>query len=142
MNCSSTPVSSKTSSTSVQALTKVLANCARLDIESCKFSVWKQVGKSLLPSPSDTTIELIGEFTVSAAAAQQIESEYDWTQIPRAAIHPRLLAIIPAGDYRSSAQFDMSFSTNSTYVFGKALIGGPGARTVYFIARDLDHPFQ
>ena len=68
----------KTSSQSVSALLTKLPNLKLLSVESCTFTFETNTGRSAVPSPSDTRVEVVGSAILSTQCMETLRSQFQW----------------------------------------------------------------
>lgn len=129
-------------STSVQELLASLPNIGMYEIQTCCYTSHRATASSVTPSPSDTTLELVGYATLSDVGARLLGSQNTWRAMERRDLVTTLEAILPAGKVQESADLNRSFQGNATFVNGKLVVVDDRWDRIYFIARDIDHPFR
>ena len=131
------------SSSSVPDLLERLPNLNPIGIDSCSYAVEKSTANSLVPSPSDTKLELKGSAKLSEGNSKRIRSRFDWKQIARADIPKSLLDIVPSGDILVSEKLNESFADNPRYAHGFVImLADESSRTIFFLSTDMDHPIK
>ncbi len=122
--------------TSVMKLLKRLDNFKTFNIESCSFHIKKTYAPSgMLPSPSETSLELSGWIVLSEKDAKMLKSSFDWEPIARQNIPEALLAKVPPGDVLVSQKLNGSFASNGTYANGLIIVlVSDGWKKIYFLA--------
>lgn len=124
-------------------LVKHLPNLAAMDLQACNYTIDTRTKSGLVPLPFDTRNELRGSAELSEAGWERLKSTGKWKPVSRNAVSSRLLKIVPSGEILASRDFDKSFSANSTYCKGAAVILADGdSRRVFFLATDRYHPVQ
>ena len=139
---SSPPKSPNTKRTSVSALEKALPNLAVFDITSCSYTVTSRTSRSIVPSPSDTLLELVGHATISDTGAERIRMGFEWEPVKRDQIPPELLSIMPPGPASFSRGLNRTFDSNGTYAHGVVIVLAEDWSKLYFVTRDRDHPIE
>jgi hypothetical protein len=127
--------------TSVAELVKRLPSLGSLAIEECEFVVTRDRIASHMPAPSDTMIEVKGQFRVGASGVEWLKSLEDWEEIAAAELPEEVLAFVPAiGRYWVSRTLNESFFQFGKYPCGYVVFP-PESRweAGFVVARDLDH---
>lgn len=130
-------------SSSVTELLGMLPNLQPYGMESCSYKIEKSSADSRVPSPSDVRVELKGSAKLSESSFEAIESQFGWAVIPRDRLPPGLAEIVPAADLLYSQKLNESFADNPTFAHGFVVVPKQeGARTIYFLSTDIDHPIR
>ncbi len=128
---------------SVTELLGKLPNLQPYGIESCDYTVEKSSASSRMPSPSDIRVELRGSAKLSESGFGSMKSKFTWGAIPREKIPKALADTAPVGNLLYSQKLNESFADNPTFAHGFVVVPEQeGARTVYFLATDIDHPIR
>ena len=137
------PAAATTSSSSTASLAAALPNFADLDVVSCAYTASQsRTGARGVPAPSDTMLELVGHVVLSEAAARRLRDEGNWQSIERTRVPEALRGLLPDGQPMVSAPLNETFSKNATYAHGCVVAMDDDVRTLYFLARDRDHPIE
>jgi hypothetical protein len=81
----------------VSELESVVPNLVSLGVVSCNYSIDRRSSSGRIPSPSDVTLELLGQASLSDDAANKLREENDWQPIERDQVPEALRTILPAG---------------------------------------------
>lgn len=131
-----------TKSSSVPTLEAALPNLAVFGLTSCSYTSYKHTSRSIVPSPSDTLVEVVGHVAISQSGAAKLKADFKWEAVRRDQIPAALLAIVPAGQTLLSRKLNRSFDQNATYPNGFLVVIAGKYHELYFMARDLDHPIE
>jgi len=130
-------------SSSVTELLNKLPNLKPFGVESCTYTIEKSSVDSRVPSPSDVRVELKGSAQLSETGFRAIKSQLVWAAIPRDRVPVSLVDVVPDGDLLYSPKLNESFAENPTFAHGFVVMcAQDGARTIFFLSRDLDHPIE
>ena len=130
-------------SSSVTELLRSLPNLQPYGVESCNYAIEKSSINSRVPSPTDVRVELKGSAKLSESGFGAMESHFAWASIPRHRLPAGLAEIVPAGDLLYSQKLNESFADNPTFAHGFVVIASQeGARRIYFLSTDIDHPIR
>jgi len=128
---------------SIPDLLKLLPNLKSLKPESCAFERIAATKKSDLPSPSDTTIKVIGWIQMEKSDLDQFRSEDRWNALNPKAIPSDLKNRLPGGRWLVSTKWNRSFNTNPTMAHGILLLPEASEeKRVWIYSQDMDHPID
>ncbi|MDM8563184.1 hypothetical protein QUF54_07510 [Candidatus Marithioploca araucensis] len=128
---------------SVAELVSRLPNLKPLNIVECEFVLTRHnSSRSIIPSPSDVSLKLVGQVTLNEAGWKDIRSRYEWKFISRDVIPEDLNAYLPVGAVLVSYKLNESFSNNPTFAHGFVVISNAVENQIYLLATDIDHPIR
>lgn len=136
------PKRQSASGNSIEVLRKAYPGLNNLDVLACSYTSVIEDSRSPIPSPHNRKSETLGWITLDASSATLFRARGTWHLVARARVPSSLRAILPTGtDFVSSDEVDRTFSKWKSEHLCRVVMPVLGD-TLYFITRDIDHPFQ
>jgi hypothetical protein len=128
---------------SVEELVSKLPNLKPLNVVECEFVLTRHnSSRSVIPSPSDVLLMIVGSVTLNEVGWKDIRSRYEWKIVSRDIIPADLIDSLPAGVVSVSYKLNESFSDNPTFAHGFVAISNAIENRIYLLATDIDHPIR